>query len=124
MGTIPPSRSHISVPVPEGLTAKSGNSGKFSVALTSIEDGNGCVRRLSAPSLEVEVDRVRPTGRFAKGEKVVIVEGEVAKSALRLTGTGVSLQWSRQLISSPGRSCMPVMVGRRKRLLHETLILN
>lgn len=87
---IPPGRSHISVPVPNELSAKSGKSGKFSIGLVSIEDGNGCTRRLGVPAMEVEVDRVKPTARFAKSDKVVIVEGDVAKAPMRLTGTGVS----------------------------------
>lgn len=89
---VPAGRSTITVPVPAGLSASSGNSGKFSVGLIGLEDGNGCARRLAAPGVEVEVDRVKPTGRFAKGggEKIVVVEGDVAKAGMRLTGTGVS----------------------------------
>lgn len=87
---IPAGRSSITVPVPEALKAASGNTGKFSVGLVGLEDGNGCARRLTVPGLEVDVDRVKPTGRFAKSDKVVVVEGEVAKAGMRLTGTGVS----------------------------------
>lgn len=100
---VPSGRSHINVPVPSGLNANSGNSGKFSVGLIGLEDGNGCARRLAAPGLEVEVDRVKPTGRFAKGGagRVVVVEGEVARAGMRLTGTGVS-----SLLSTDGNKLM------------------
>jgi hypothetical protein len=96
---VPAGRSHITIPVPPGLAANSGNSGKFSVGLIGLEDGNGCARRLASPGLEVEVDRVKPTGRFAKGggERVVVVEGEVARAGMRLTGAGVGFQLHIQI---------------------------
>ncbi|WVW80225.1 hypothetical protein I302_102203 [Kwoniella bestiolae CBS 10118] len=79
-------RSKISVPVPEELSAKSGANGRLTIALVSIEDGNGCVRKLNAPAIEVDIKRQKPTARFAKSQKVIITEGEVAKAPLRLTG--------------------------------------
>lgn len=88
---IPSGRSSFVVPVPAELAAKTGNKGKFSTALLAITDGNGCTRRLQpAPTYEVDIDRERPTARLAKPEKVVLVEGQRAKTALRLTGTAVS----------------------------------
>ncbi|WVQ93493.1 hypothetical protein IAU59_000567 [Kwoniella sp. CBS 9459] len=83
---IPTGRTKISIPVPPELSAASGANGKLTVALLSIEDGNGCVRKLSAPAIEVDIKRQRPTARFAKGQKIIITEGEVAKAPLRLTG--------------------------------------
>ncbi|WVR03750.1 hypothetical protein IAU60_000745 [Kwoniella sp. DSM 27419] len=79
-------RSRVSIPVPRELSASSGANGKLIVALLSIEDGNGCVRKLSTPAVEVDIKRQKPTARFAKSQKVTITEGEVAKAALRLTG--------------------------------------
>ncbi|OCF56504.1 hypothetical protein L486_05354 [Kwoniella mangroviensis CBS 10435] len=79
-------RSKISVPVPDELSAKSGANGKLTVALISIEDGNGCVRKLTTPAIEVDIKRQKPTARFAKSQKVTITEGEIAKAPLRLTG--------------------------------------
>lgn len=99
-------KTKVTVPVPPALSAESGASGKLSIVLLSIEDGNGCVRKLPAPTVEVDINRqkvggadaatgasvlmTQPTVRFAKSEKVVITEGEVARVPLRLTGTGVS----------------------------------
>ncbi|WRT65773.1 uncharacterized protein IL334_002722 [Kwoniella shivajii] len=79
-------RSKISVPVPQELSATSGASGKVTITLSSIEDGNGCVRKLSTPAIEIDIKRQKPTARFAKSQQVIITEGESAKAALRLTG--------------------------------------
>ena len=56
---IQPGQSRISASVPHELSAESGAFGKLSIVLTSIEDGNGCVRRLSARSVEVDINRER-----------------------------------------------------------------
>lgn len=83
-------KSQIQVPVPDELSDKSGTSGSFTVSLVSISDGQGCARRLPAPTVEIKVDRLKPTVRFAKSGKETIVEGETVKVPLRLTGTAVS----------------------------------
>lgn len=49
------------VPVP--LTSAKGGSGRFTVSLVSVEDGNGCVRRLNSPSIDVDVDRRKVSDR-------------------------------------------------------------
>ncbi|WWC88087.1 uncharacterized protein L201_002991 [Kwoniella dendrophila CBS 6074] len=79
-------KNKLTVPVPDELSAKSGANGKLTIALVSIEDGNGCVRKLTTPAVEVDIKRQKPTARFAKSQKVIITEGEVAKAPLRLTG--------------------------------------
>lgn len=56
----------MTVPVPEELSATSGASGKVSLALLSIEDGNGCVRKLAAPAVEVDINRQRVSRVFSK----------------------------------------------------------
>lgn len=52
----------------------------------AIEDGNGCVRKLTNPGVEVDIKRERPTGRMSKTGKAVVTEGEIVKVSLRLTG--------------------------------------
>ena len=47
------------VPVPIELTDERGGSGKFAITLSEIVDGNGCPKRLSAPTVDVEVNRER-----------------------------------------------------------------
>lgn len=84
---VPVGRSSVTVQVPDQMSAAAGGSGKFTIALLSIVDGNGCERRLSAPAFEVDIDRRRPTARFAKSDKTVVTEGETVRPALRLTGT-------------------------------------
>ncbi|KAK8861645.1 hypothetical protein IAR55_002468 [Kwoniella newhampshirensis] len=76
---LPSGRSKVSVTVPDELAANSGASGKMSIALLSIEDGNGCVRKISTPAVEIDIKR-------QKSQKVMVTEGEVAKAQLRLTG--------------------------------------
>jgi len=72
--------------VPKELNSESGASGKLSVTLLSIQDGDGRVRKLPAPTVEVDIHRQKPTVRFAKAGRVVITEGESAQAPLRLTG--------------------------------------
>lgn len=72
--------------MPKELNSESGASGKLSVTLLSIQDGDGRVRKLPAPTVEVDVHRQKPTVRFAKAGRVVITEGESAQAPLRLTG--------------------------------------
>ncbi|KIR97586.1 hypothetical protein L804_05273 [Cryptococcus deuterogattii 2001/935-1] len=79
-------RSRLSIPVPSALSSTSGASGKLNIALLVIEDGNGCVRKLTNPGIEVDIKRERPTGRMAKTGKAVVTEGEIVKVPLRLTG--------------------------------------
>ncbi|KAK4690061.1 hypothetical protein P7C73_g21, partial [Tremellales sp. Uapishka_1] len=76
----------LQVPVPDELTAEKGKSGKFSISLLSIEDGNGCVRKLAVQPVEVDINRQRPTARFARSENVIVTEGDQVKAQLRLTG--------------------------------------
>jgi hypothetical protein len=45
------------VTLPKDLASDSGALGKMTVTLLSIEDGNGCVRKLQAPPVEVDVNR-------------------------------------------------------------------
>lgn len=54
-----PGRQSMRVPVPQALTAEAGGSGKMTITLLSIEDGNGCARKLPAPTIDVEVNRQR-----------------------------------------------------------------
>lgn len=54
---IPSGRSTVVIPVPQELSADSGASGKLAISLLSIVDGNGCERRLPAPTVEVDIDR-------------------------------------------------------------------
>ncbi len=56
---IPFGQSRVSIPVPKELSAESGASGKLSIALASIEDGNGCSRKLLARSVDVDINRQR-----------------------------------------------------------------
>lgn len=56
---ISPGRSQVNLHLPEELQAVNGASGKFSVALLSIEDGNGCIKKLSALTYEVDINRER-----------------------------------------------------------------
>jgi nucleoporin POM152 len=79
-------RSKISIDVPKELNSESGASGRMSVTLLSITDGDGRVRKLPAPTVEVDIHRQRPTVRFAKSDRSVITEGETARVPLRLTG--------------------------------------
>lgn len=52
----------------------------------AIEDGNGCIRKLTNPGVEVDIKREKPTGRMAKTGKAVVTQGEIVKVPLRLTG--------------------------------------
>ncbi|WWC68542.1 uncharacterized protein I206_102471 [Kwoniella pini CBS 10737] len=79
-------KNKISVPVPDELSATSGANGKLTISLVSIEDGNGCVRKLVTPGVEVDIKRQKPTARFAKSQKLIVTAGEIAKAPLRLTG--------------------------------------
>jgi nucleoporin POM152 len=65
--TVPirPGRTKVTVPVPPALSAESGASGKLSIVLLSIEDGNGCVRKLPAPTVEVDINRQKVGKRVA-----------------------------------------------------------
>jgi nucleoporin POM152 len=79
-------RSKLGLIVPKELNSESGASGKLSITLLSIQDGDGRVRKLPAPTVEVDIHRQKPTVRFAKAGRVVITEGESAQASLRLTG--------------------------------------
>jgi nucleoporin POM152 len=99
----------LQVPLPKTLQDGEGGSGKFTITLLSVEDGNGCVRKLPAASIEVEVNRekvclkylnsadIQPTARFAKREKLVITEGDTVRASLRLTGEPVSARNMREV---------------------------
>jgi hypothetical protein len=62
----------------------------------------------------------QPTVRFAKSDKVVITEGEVARVPLRLTGTGVSgtvdclAVLADLMICSPGKCTIRSTPARRR----------
>lgn len=79
-------RSKLGINVPRELNAESGASGKLSIALLSITDGDGRIRKLPAPTVEVDIHRQKPTVRFAKTSLITITEGESARAPLRLTG--------------------------------------
>jgi nucleoporin POM152 len=79
-------RSKLGIVVPRELNSESGASGKLSVTLLSIQDGDGRVRKLPAPTVEVDIHRQKPTVRFAKAGRLVITEGDSAQAPLRLTG--------------------------------------
>lgn len=83
---IKPGRSRIPIPIPAELSSDTEASGKLSVVLVSIRDGDGRSRQLPAPILEVDIQRQKPTVRFAKSEKVIITEGDTARAPLRLSG--------------------------------------
>ncbi|WVQ78800.1 hypothetical protein IAT38_000891 [Cryptococcus sp. DSM 104549] len=83
---VPLGRSKISIPVPPEYAAHTGATGRMSIALLEIEDGNNCQRKLTAGTMEVDIKRAKPSARLARSEKVVITEGEVEKVGLRLTG--------------------------------------
>ncbi|WVN90719.1 uncharacterized protein L203_105961 [Cryptococcus depauperatus CBS 7841] len=83
---IPLGRSRVSIPVPSSLASDSENSGRLSISLLSVEDGNGCVRKLETPGFEIDIKRIKPTARLAKVGREVITEGETVKVPLRLTG--------------------------------------
>jgi nucleoporin POM152 len=68
-------RSRIPIMVPDELGSDSGASGKLSITLVSIQDGDGRSRKLPAPTV-----------RFAKSERAVITQGDNARAPLRLTG--------------------------------------
>jgi nucleoporin POM152 len=79
-------RSKLGITVPKELNAESGASGKLSVTLLSITDGDGRIRKLPAPTVEVDIHRQKPTVRFAKTGLATITEGESTRAPLRLTG--------------------------------------
>lgn len=54
-----PGRQSMRVPVPYELSDERGGSGRFSITLLSVEDGNGCARKLAAPTIDIDVDRKR-----------------------------------------------------------------
>lgn len=81
-------RQTVTVPVPQDLSAASHNSGLLYITLVGIEDAKGCVKRLSTHQVEVEINRIVPTARFAKSDSVVLKEGESVDVPLRLTGHG------------------------------------
>ncbi|ORX35215.1 hypothetical protein BD324DRAFT_631845 [Kockovaella imperatae] len=83
---IPARRQKIMVTLPPELSAERGGSGRYSVSLLSITDGNGCSRKLSVPTVDVDIDRQKPTARFANIDDVIMTEGESHRAALRLTG--------------------------------------
>lgn len=83
---VPSGRSKISVDVPKELNSESGASGRMSITLLSIRDGDGRVRKLPAPTVEVDIHRQKPSVRFAKSDRAVITEGESSRAPLRLTG--------------------------------------
>ncbi|ODN74022.1 hypothetical protein L202_07501 [Cryptococcus amylolentus CBS 6039] len=81
-------RTNLQIPVPDALSSSNPSaSGKLHINLLSIEDGNGCVRKLeSAKSVEVNVKREKPSARLASGGSKQVREGEIVKVPLRLTG--------------------------------------
>jgi nucleoporin POM152 len=79
-------RSKLGLVVPKELNSESGASGKLSVTLLSIQDADGRVRKLPAPTVEVDIHRQKPSVRFAKAGRTVITEGDSAQAPLRLTG--------------------------------------
>ncbi|ORY24076.1 hypothetical protein BCR39DRAFT_548028 [Naematelia encephala] len=83
---IAPGKQKLHVPVPPSLSAESGASGRLTIELMAIEDGNGCARRLSSKPIEVDINRQKPTVRFSNSEKVTVTEGDLVRAPLRLTG--------------------------------------
>lgn len=78
----------LSVPVPKELHSWTGASGRFVITLVSVEDSNGCVKRLQSQQIDVDIDRHTPSARFAASERVTIKEGSQVNAALRFTGNG------------------------------------
>ncbi|EIW69014.1 hypothetical protein TREMEDRAFT_71756 [Tremella mesenterica DSM 1558] len=97
-------RSVVPITIPSEYGPDSNAVGKMTVVLTTIEDGDGRIRKLPAPTLEVDINRQKPTVRFVKSEKVVITEGDSVKAALRLAGES---PWE-VTYSINGRSARPI----------------
>lgn len=76
----------ITVPVPPRLASDSGNTGKLTVTLVSVEDAKGCTKRLPSHQIDVEIDRHVPTVQFSRPEEVIVKEGEKVEVPLRLSG--------------------------------------
>ncbi|KAG0152559.1 hypothetical protein CROQUDRAFT_650003 [Cronartium quercuum f. sp. fusiforme G11] len=79
----------LNVSIPSQYVTKGGS---FTLSLVSITDGNGCLRNLTVPDLNIEVHRTKPTAKFysAIGDerKFVGREGELVRIPMRLTGNG------------------------------------
>ncbi|KAJ7808261.1 hypothetical protein B0H14DRAFT_3112741 [Mycena olivaceomarginata] len=72
------------IPIP---TRVDRDGGAFDVDLVSIEDVYECKRPVSVPGISVNVRRVKPTAKFY-GESVTVLEQELTRLPLRLTGDG------------------------------------
>ncbi|KAL7424677.1 hypothetical protein Q5752_000361 [Cryptotrichosporon argae] len=81
-------KHRLTVPVPEDLKAGTGAYGKLSLVLVTVEDAKGCVKRLPPRTIEVDINRQKPTVRFAKPATNTIKDGQEIEAPLRLTGQG------------------------------------
>jgi nucleoporin POM152 len=67
------------------------SGGKYTIALVTVQDSNGCKTSLNAPEAIVEVRRQRPTAGFLSIDgsmNVKVLEGENIGLPLRLSGEG------------------------------------
>lgn len=81
-------RAVLDVDIPSQYITKGGS---FTLSLVSITDGNGCLRNLTVPDLNIEVHRTKPTVKFYSADqqyKLVGREGEPFRIPMRLTGNG------------------------------------
>jgi nucleoporin POM152 len=81
---------------------------KLFVTLMHVEDANGCIKRLPAGTIAVDIDRRLPTARLGRTERVVLKEGETTEVPLRLTGRG---PWS-VVYSLDGARQPPVKISQ------------
>jgi nucleoporin POM152 len=101
---VPEGITKLQVPLPDALKGEDSVGGQFKVSLMSIEDGNGCRRRLASPSVEVDVKRTKvsvyspiwsltakPSVKFydqLDKFHLMIAEGDKTSLPLRLAGKG------------------------------------
>ncbi|MBW0477738.1 hypothetical protein O181_017453 [Austropuccinia psidii MF-1] len=78
----------LDINIPKRYIKKGGN---FIVSLISITDGNGCMRNLTVPDLNIEIHRTKPTLKFYgtdNSRKLFAREGDFVSLPMRLTGNG------------------------------------
>lgn len=88
IGGISSSYATLDIAIPQKYVKKGGS---FIVTLISIKDGNGCLRNLTVPDLNIEVHRTKPTLKFygsEKERKIIAREGDMVAFPMRLTGNG------------------------------------
>ena len=66
---VSPGKRKVEISLPEELSAGGGASGKYSISLAAVADGNGCVRKLSGLAMDIEIDRQRVSPLHSFGLK-------------------------------------------------------